>query len=119
LLFVIISFLIVHLCFKGNKSISFPYLIGILFHIVLDLPFVPLLYPFIPYDFYYIEDPLIYWLRKLITDPLVLITEITGIMLIIFIIKYNKLYHISDIKNYLKGINQTTIPISNEINSQI
>ncbi|MFW9902060.1 MAG: metal-dependent hydrolase, partial [Candidatus Thorarchaeota archaeon] len=53
LLFVIVSFLIVHLFTKGNKYVSLPFLIGISSHIILDLPFVPLFYPFISYNFYY------------------------------------------------------------------
>ena len=106
LLFVIVSILIVHIIFKGNKSISFPFMIGLISHIILDLPDVPLFYPFISYDFYYIEEPLIYWLRKLWTDPIVIITEISGIFFIIYIIISNKLYHKNDIFNYLKGLNQ-------------
>ncbi len=117
LLFVIISFLIIHFCTKGNRSISLPFFSGLIAHLILDLPFVPLFFPFISYDFYYIEEPLIYWLRKLRTDPLVIITEIAGIVSIIFIIKYNKLYHFSDITNYLKGINQISIQSSKDINA--
>ncbi|MFX1570988.1 MAG: metal-dependent hydrolase [Promethearchaeota archaeon] len=116
LLFVIVSFLIVHIFTKGNKTVSLPFLIGLSSHIILDLPFVPLFYPFISYNFYYIEEPLNYWLRKLWTDPLVISTEITGIFFIIFIITYNKLYHFSDITNYLKGTSQNIIQISKEIN---
>jgi len=117
LLFIIVSFLIVHLFTKGNKYVSLPFLIGISSHIILDLPFVPLFYPFISYNFYYTEEPLIYWIRKFWTDPLVIGTEFAGIIFIIFIIKYNKLYHFRDITNYLKGINQNIIQISKEINT--
>ena len=119
ILFVLISFLIIHLFTRGNKSVSLPFLSGLASHIILDLPFVPLFYPFISYNFYYIEEPLIYWIRKLWTDPLVLVTEIAGILSIIFIIKYNKLYHFSDVTNYLKGFNQNTNQSSKDINSSI
>lgn len=114
LLFVLISFLIVYISTKRNKSISFSFLYGLISHIILDLPFVPLFYPFVSYDFYYIEEPLIYWLRKLYTDPVVISTEVSGILCIIFIIKSNKLYHKSDIINYLTGANQQLIQISQE-----
>jgi hypothetical protein len=115
LLFILISFLIIHLFTKRNKSISYPFLIGLILHIILDLPFVPLFYPFISYNFYFIEEPMIYWIRKLWTDPLVLVTEIIGLVFIIFIIKYNKLYHFSDITDYLKAKNY--VPISDETKS--
>lgn len=114
LLFVIIGFLIVHFSAKRNKSISLPFLCGLISHIILDLPYVPLFYPFLSYDFYYIEEPLLYWLRKLLTDPLVLITETSGLLFIIFIVIHGKLYHIRDITNYLNGFNQTLIQTSKE-----
>jgi len=114
LLFVIITFLIVYFSSKRNKSISLPFLYGIISHIILDLPYVPLFYPFLSYELYYIEEPLLYWLMKFWTDPLVTITEISGILFILFIIINDKLYHKRDILNYLKGINQTLIQISKE-----
>ncbi len=114
LLFVIISFLIVHFSSNRNKSISFPFLFGLISHIILDLPYVPLFYPFLSYDFYYIEEPFLYWLMKLWTDPLVIITEISGILFLLFIVIHNNLYHKRDIINYLIGFNQTLIQISKE-----
>lgn len=114
LLFVIVSFLIVHFSSKRNKSISLPFLFGLISHLILDLPYVPLFYPFFSYDYYYIEEPLTYWFRKLWTDPFVIITEIMGLLFILFIVIRNKLYHIRDITNYLKGFNQTLIQISKE-----
>jgi hypothetical protein len=119
ILFVLFSFLIVHLITKGNKYISLPFLGGLTSHIVLDLPLVPLFYPFVSYSFYEIEEPLIFWVEKLWLDPLVIVTEIAGILFIIFIIIYNKLYHFSDITDYLKGDNQILVLTSKDTNSTI
>ena len=49
LLFVFLTFCILYLFTKGNKEVSVPFLIGMLFHILLDLPDVPIFYPFIKY----------------------------------------------------------------------
>ena len=45
LLFVVVSFIIVHLLVKRNYFISFPFLIGTLSHLILDLPEIPLFFP--------------------------------------------------------------------------
>ncbi|MFW9999104.1 MAG: metal-dependent hydrolase [Candidatus Hodarchaeota archaeon] len=114
LFFIILSFLILHFSIKRKTSISFPFLIGLIFHIILDLPEVPLFYPFIPYEFPYIDNPILFWFNKLWTDPLVFITEFIGLFFIVFIIINNKLYHTKDIRNYLEGIYQPSIQNSNE-----
>ena len=72
-----------------------------LFHLLLDLPEVPLFYPFIMYDFFILEDPFGYWLYKLFNDPVVYLTELVGISLLIFIVIRNKLYNLEIIKIYL------------------
>ncbi|NHJ25006.1 MAG: metal-dependent hydrolase [Candidatus Lokiarchaeota archaeon] len=113
LLFVLISFIIVHLAVRGKKSISIPFLIGLLFHLVLDLPEVPLFYPFIDYDFIYIDDPFGLWLYVLFNEPIVSISEGIGLVILIFIIIQNRLFNIKNIITYLKfnqykqlGLNQ-------------
>jgi hypothetical protein len=83
--------------------ISFPFFIGNMIHLILDLPEIPFFFPFIPYDFIYVEDPLGGWLYSLFNDPIVLITEITGIVILIFILIHNRLYSGKKIINFLRN----------------
>lgn len=106
LLFVIASFVIVHLFTKRNYLISFPFLIGTLSHLILDLPEVPLFFPFIMYEFIYIDDPLSGWLYSLFHDPMVFFTEISGIIILIFILVSNKLYNLKRLWIYLQNKNR-------------
>jgi hypothetical protein len=101
ILFIVLSFIILHIATKGKSYISLPFLIGMVIHLVLDLPEVPLFFPFITYDFTIIEDPLWYWIYKLFNDPLVYLTEIGGILIFIFILVGNKLFSVKDIWDYL------------------
>jgi len=109
LLFIVISFLIVHLFAKRNYLISLSFLIGTLSHLILDLPEVPLLFPFIMYDFVYLEDPLNRWFYSLFHDPVVFFTEIAGILILIFILVSNQLYSLKKIVNFLRNRNLGTI----------
>ncbi|MFX1394178.1 MAG: metal-dependent hydrolase [Promethearchaeota archaeon] len=102
LLVVFICFGILFLLSKGNKAISVPFLIGMLFHLLLDLPNIPLFYPFITYDFTYCEDPLPHWIYAMRTNPFVQATEIIGFSLVIFIVINNKLYRFKDMVDYLR-----------------
>ena len=102
LFFVFLCFGILFLLTKGNKAVSFPFLIGMLFHLLLDLPNIPLFYPFISYDFIYIGDPIPHWIHTLLTNPVVQATEIIGIVCLLFIVISNKLYSLKDIANYLR-----------------
>jgi hypothetical protein len=92
-----------HFITKGNKSISVPFFIGMVIHLILDLPYVPLFYPFIMYDFLMIDDPIGLWLYTLFHNPVVYLTEIAGILILFFILINNKLYSIKEITNYLKS----------------
>ena len=76
LLFVSFAFGFLFLITKGNKAIPFPFLIGEIFHLILDLPDIPLFYPFIPYDLTMVHDPIPLWINTLLTEPKVYITEI-------------------------------------------
>ncbi len=105
LLFVSLAFGFLFLITKGNKAISFPFLIGEIFHLILDLPDIPLFYPFIPYDLTMVHDPIPLWINTLLTEPKVYITEIIGVIILIFILISNKLYSIKEITNYLKTNN--------------
>ena len=102
LLFVFLSFFILFLITKGNKEISFPFLIGMLFHLLLDWPGIPLFYPFIEYEFVVTDDAIPLWINTLLTDPIVQATEIIGAAFLIFIIVNNRLYKSEDFVKYLK-----------------
>ncbi len=78
-------------------------------HLILDIPKVPLFYPLISYDFLLLEEPLSFWFSQLFSDPVVIITELIGVAILIFIVINNKLYHRKDINEYLKGSYQTII----------
>lgn len=100
LLFALISSSLILLLTKGNKAITMSYFIGTLFHLLLDLPEIPLFFPLVPYDFIYIEDPFGQWLFTLLNEPLIYVTEIIGIVILVFIVVNNKLYNINKIRNY-------------------
>ena len=104
-------FLILFISTKKNLEISLSLLFGMVFHLILDLPEVPLFYPFVSYDFVILEEPLFYWITKFFADPVVIITEITGIGILIYIFITNKLYHRSKFMQYLKGNSQSPIRI--------
>ena len=74
--------------------------IGCIFHLLLDLPYVPLFYPFIPYDFTITEEPIAHWWESLLTNPIIITTELIGLGIIVFIIVNNKLYHYPEIFEY-------------------
>lgn len=117
LLFVFLSFLVLFLLSKGNKEISLSFLIGMLFHLLLDLPDVPIFYPFISYDFAYIDDPIPHWTMTLLTNPIVQLTEIIGLGILIFITAKYRLYKIDEIFKYLKttsGFSQNLPPDLNK-----
>lgn len=96
---VFICFSILFLISKRNNSISVPFLIGALLHLILDLPSIPLFYPFIMYDFSYRGDP--DWISTLLTSPTVQITEIIGFSIISIIIIKNKLFRREELKEFL------------------
>lgn len=102
LLFVFLSFSVLLLITKGNKEVSFPFLIGMLFHLLADLPGIPIFYPFIEYEFVVTDDPIPHWINTLLTDPIVQVTEVIGAAFLIFIIINNRLYKSKDFIKYLK-----------------
>ena len=102
LLFVFLLSGFLFLITKGNKPVSFSLLVGMIFHIILDLPSVPIFYPFISYDFMMVDDPFPLWINTLLTDPKVYITEIIGSIILTFIVINNKLYTVKEFTNYLK-----------------
>ena len=99
LLFAFLCFGIIFLISRGNKSVSFPFFIGMLIHLILDLPDIPIFYPFIEYNLSYHGDQ--DWVHTLLTDPLVQITEIIGGSTIIFIFFKNKLFNRKELKEFL------------------
>lgn len=107
--FILINFVILFLITKRNLKVSFSFLVGMSIHLILDLPKIPLFYPFILYDYIILEEPLLYWFSQLFTNPIVIITESIGIASLIFIIIHNKLYSVREITSYLKGNYVTSI----------
>ena len=102
LLFLLISYVITYFSSRKNAFIANSLTIGIFFHLLLDLPDVPLLYPFLDYVYIDPEDPLNYWFQKLITDPVVQTTEIIGLIGFGYIIIRYKLYSVRKIYQFLK-----------------
>ncbi len=113
-LFVFTSFLILFLFTKRNKSQSIPFLIGMLFHLILDIgPYLPLFWPFISYNFGILDDPIGVWLEALFTNPLILSTELFGLIFLLFILFKYKLYTFTRLKNFLKTNNEISIRKNN------
>jgi len=109
LLFAGISFAIVYILSKKNNAISFPFLFGIIIHLLLDMP-IPIFYPFIQYEFVPIhKNPVEYWANNLTKSIIYLLSEIIGIIIIIFIIINNKLYSKSKILSYLRTIKRKNV----------
>ncbi|MFW9882480.1 MAG: metal-dependent hydrolase [Candidatus Thorarchaeota archaeon] len=107
--FILIAFLILFLFTKRNLKISIPFLVGLTIHLILDLPEVPLFYPLISYNFLILEEPLLVWFSKLFNDPVVIMTELIGIAILIFIVINNKLYQKKNINEYLRGSYHTIL----------
>ncbi|MFX1400883.1 MAG: metal-dependent hydrolase [Promethearchaeota archaeon] len=101
LLFVLISSLIIYVITKSNKVITLSYFIGSLIHLLLDLPDVPILFPFIPYQFFYLDDPFSSWLTELLNQPFNYVSEIIGFAILSFIFINNKLYRFKQFKDFL------------------
>ena len=87
---------------------------GSIIHLMLDLPGISLFWPFVQYNFVYLEDPLLVWLESLLHNPVVITTEIMGILSLLFIIYRNHLwFHINTIRTFLltptKILNTSTL----------
>ncbi len=100
-LFVFLSFLFLHVLSKGKKEISIPFLIGMLIHLALDLPYIPIFYPFIHYEHEIIETPFKYYASKYFNNVFIITTEISSGIGLIWIIKKNRIFTIQQLKNYL------------------
>ena len=110
LLFTGLSFLVIYIISRGNKAISISFLIGIISHLLLDLPEVPFFYPFIQYDYEILEDPFWFWLINFFSNPIGFTTEIMGIIILAFIFFNNKLYNLKKMANFiLKNSNKKDI----------
>ena len=115
ILFLLISFAILHFITKGSKSISIPFFVGMVIHLILDLPEVPLFYPFIMYEIIMTYDPFGQWLYTLFNNPVVYLTEIAGILILFFILIKNKLYNIKEIVSYLENNNLQSLDLNYRI----
>jgi hypothetical protein len=117
--FAIISYLILYLATKGNKEISSLFFIGIMIHLILDLPDVPIFYPFISYEFKRVDDPISHWVTTLLTNPIIQVTEITGAILLIFIGIHNKIYNLENFKKFLNISPKFSEPYQTKTQSKI
>ncbi|MGV9198859.1 MAG: metal-dependent hydrolase [Promethearchaeia archaeon] len=113
LLFISLISVLMFILSKKNTALSVPFFSGNLIHLILDLPYVPLLYPFVQYNFSMMENPIEGWLYSLLHNPLVYGTEIAGIGILFFIMVSNKLYSSEDIVAYL-GTNKIDLEPSRE-----
>lgn len=114
ILFTILSFLGLYIVSRGNKAISISFLIGVVSHLLLDLPEVPFFYPFIQYDYEILDDPFWYWLTNFFKNPIVFTTEIIGIIILLFILINNKLYNLKEIVNYIIKKNNKEVILSKD-----
>ena len=62
-----------------------------------------------PYEFIMPEDPVGSWIEALFTNPIIIFTELTGLIIIIFIIIHNKLYGIPPMIDYFLKSNPPNI----------
>jgi hypothetical protein len=100
--FILAIFLCIIFLITRNKSIVYALGIGCIFHLILDLPYIPFFYPFIQYIFPVEGDLLNGWFYTLTHNPLVISTEIIGVITLLGIaIKYKMLFHWENIKSYL------------------
>ena len=91
-----------------NYAISWSYSVGTLFHLLLDIPSVPWLYPIVQYNFLYEEDLIESWFYTLFHNPLIISTELIGLFGLVaigyknaLIFKQKKLIDIERTKDYL------------------
>lgn len=102
LLFWTISSILLYLITKRNLPISLSYAMGTGFHLLLDMPHIPLLYPFVQYDFPVTEEPFLVWLNTIFTNPLVISTELIGGLILISIFFIHNLKKKEKLINFLK-----------------
>jgi hypothetical protein len=89
---------------KNSYSIAISFLIGAFIHLLLDLPNIPLFYPFVAYEKYYFFPyfgaAVNSWLIEFLSNPILISTEIAGLIILIFVIINNKLYSLKKIWQY-------------------
>ncbi|TXT61864.1 MAG: membrane protein of unknown function [Promethearchaeota archaeon] len=89
---------------KNSYSIAFSFFIGSFIHLLLDLPTIPLFYPFIEYKKYYyfphFGAAVNSWLIEFLSNPILIFSEIAGFAMLLFILIHNKLYNLKRIWEY-------------------
>jgi len=116
LFFILISVLIIFLVnkallltrfserIKNSYSIAISFFIGAFIHLLLDLPNIPFFYPFIEYHIYYhfpfFGAAVNSWITEFLSNPILISTEIMGLIMLIFIIIHNKLYNLKKFWQY-------------------
>jgi LexA-binding, inner membrane-associated putative hydrolase len=107
-------------CIFKDKIIPKSLLIGTVIHLILDLPYIPLLWPFFQYEYGYGDDHIGDWIYTITHNPLVISTEIIGIIgLLLIAFKHQLILDVEKIKNYLFRIEKKEIQKSKtNINSK-
>jgi hypothetical protein len=93
---------------ENSYSVPISFFIGNFFHLILDLPLHGILfYPFIKYEphyiFPYFGAAINSWIIEFFSNPLLISTEIAGLIMLIFIIIHNKLYKFKKLWNYFSN----------------
>jgi hypothetical protein len=75
-----------------KKKIALSLLVGSIFHLILDIPEIPWLWPLIPIEIY--ESNFTDWIYTLIQNPVIYISEILSLGgLFLIIIKYKVIFN--------------------------
>ncbi len=91
LIFLLFVTILTHLLRKDNK-ITISLLMGLIFHLILDLPNIPLFWPFQEINLYNFE--LYSWIETLLHNPLIFFTELFSFIgLIIISIRYKIIFN--------------------------
>ncbi|MHA1727109.1 MAG: metal-dependent hydrolase [Promethearchaeota archaeon] len=99
LLFLCILTIIVQLISK-KRNLSLSLAFGIFTHLLLDIPTVPWFMPFVTYEFPWIAN-IDNWIWKYMHDPLVISTEICGIVILLSVLFSYRLFKKKNLKKFL------------------
>jgi hypothetical protein len=97
-----LGFWLLLLIFQSKRAEINSVFIGVFFHFLLDLPSIPFFWPFVEYDWPITGDFLNYWIWALTHNPLVITTELIGIIIIgLLILKYKLVFDWKRIREFL------------------
>ena len=75
--------------------------LGVMFHIILDIPYIPWFWPFVDYHFQFEMDHLGRWFEQLFTDPFIISTELFGLFGLLYLAVKYKIYKKDNLLVYL------------------